>query len=137
MAVACAATPIQTYPGPPLPRAEVALLRDSPDAGIVAIDRVSAWGSVWSLAPGSHEVLVHFRIHTTAPNMSWVIWTYCWVVLPAVAGEDYSSLVRVRKEVIGPSISDKVTMEIGIADSQGVLRGLPRTCLPKRPKIGK
>lgn len=137
VAVACASAPTQTYPGPPRPPVEVALLRDGTDAGIVAIDGVSASGGWWSLLPGSHEVMVHFRIQTDAPNMNWTIWTYCWVVLPAEAGESYQSVVRVRKQIVGPSVSDKVTMEVGIADARGILQGLPRSCVPKRPKLGK
>ena len=136
-AVACGGAPTQTYAGLPRPPGEVARLQDATDAGILEIDRERVSGGSWTLLPGTHEVLVRFRIHTDAPNMNWAIWTYCWVVLPADAGKSYTSVVRVRKEIIGPSISDKVTMEIGIADAQGVLQGLPRSCVPTRPKLEK
>ena len=132
-AVACVGTPTQTYPGPPLPQADVALLKETPETAVLTIDGVETYGSSWSLMPGSHEVLVRFRIFSTAPNVNWTIWSYCRVVLAAVAGEEYVALVRVRKEV-APGLSDKVTMEIGIADDESILRGRARSCLPKRPK---
>jgi len=136
VAAGCAGAPIQTYPGLPRPPDQVALLRAGSEGAISAIDGVGASGSAWSLLPGSHEILVSFRIHTDAPNMNWTIWTYCWVVLPAQAGASYQTVVRISKRVVSPSVSDSVKMEIGIADASGVLVGLPRSCVPERPKPG-
>jgi hypothetical protein len=133
---ACAGAPIQTYPGPPRPAAEVALLRAGPDGAIAEIDGAKTSGSAWALLPGSHEIRVNYRIYTTAPNMSWTIWTYCWVVLPAEAGQSYQTVVRVSKQVVSPSVSDNVKMEIGIADASGLLVGLPAACVAKRPRPG-
>lgn len=134
IAVACAGTPTQTYPGPPLSEAEVAILEDGPDAAVLVIDDTETWGSSWALLPGPHRFLVRFRLYTTAPNVNWTIWSYCWVELTALAGEQYATRVRVEKE-LAPGLSERVKMEIGIADGQGVLRGLPWSCQPRRPQL--
>jgi hypothetical protein len=113
----------------------VALLNSTFNAGILAIDRVPVSGSSWTLMPGPHEILVRFRAYTTAPNMEWKIWSYCRVELRAVAGEEYETLVRIRKK-IAPGLSEEVTLEMGIADREGVLRGAPRSCSSQRPELG-
>ena len=134
VAVACARAPQQTYPGPPLPLAEVAVLKDGSEAAVLEIDGVQVSGSSWTLMPGPHEVLVRFRIFTEVPNVNWTIWSYCRIELPADAGEEYVTRVRLRKE-IAPGLSEKVAIELGIADGEGVLRGALGSCLPKRPAI--
>ena len=132
--VACVGTPTQTYPGPPLPPEKVVVLRETSEGAILAIDGVEAWGSSWSVMPGPHELLVRFQIFTTAPNMNWTVWSYCWIALQTVAGERYVTVVRMRKE-IAPRISEELNMEIGIADGDGILRGVPHSCVPKKPKL--
>ena len=54
LVVACAGPPTKTYPGPELPRSDVALLKDASDATVLAIDGVRPSGSSWFLLPGPH-----------------------------------------------------------------------------------
>lgn len=132
LAAACAPTPM--YPGPERPASEVALLRGSSNASIHAIDGVHVAGVSWALLPGEHEVWLRVRIVTHAPNMQWDVWSYCRVPLRAVAGEEYVGRVRTHKE-IAPGLAEKVTIEIGIADSQGAMGALAAGCSGKRPRF--
>ena len=134
LAVACGCAPTQTYPGPALPRSEVALLKDTSNASVLAIDGAPASGMSWTLLPGSHDVLLHVRVFTQVPNVEWTIWTYCRVSLIAVAGEEYLSRVRIRKEV-APGLSEQVKMEVGIADAAGALQAVAHSCSPNRPRL--
>jgi len=134
IAVACAGAPKQSYAGPELPRSEIAVLRETSNAIVMAIDNGRVSGTSWALLPGRHELLLQVRIYTQSLNMNYTVWSYCRVTLIAVAGEGYVSRVRTRKEA-APGISDRVKMEVGIADSEGLLRAVPSSCSPERPDL--
>ena len=84
--------------------------------------------------PGPHEVWLRVRIFTQAPNVNWEIWSYCRMTLLAVGGEEYVSRVRIRKEV-EHGLSERVKMEVGIADSRGIMHAVPDFCSAKRPDL--
>lgn len=134
VSLSCAGHPTATYPGPELPRAEVAILRGSANARVLAIDDTTVSLGSWSLLPGPHTIWLQVRVFTEAPNVNWTIWSYCTLTLRAIAGEEYTSRVRMQKEVV-PGLADNVKMEIGIADSQEILRAAVNSCVADRPKF--
>ena len=134
--LACAAVPVQTYPGAERPSSEIAVLRQTARASAMTLDGDAVRGSAWAVLPGTHEVLLRVRIYTQAPNMNWTAWTHCYVRFEAVAGEHYESVVRVTKET-APGLVEKVEMEMGIAAVTGGLVGKARSRSAKRPSTGR
>jgi hypothetical protein len=132
----CSGAPIQTYPGPQRLEGELAVLGSSSNAMILSVDGIRASGlsPTWSLLPGPHDVLMKVRVFTSSPNQNWKVWSYCWVELEAVAGEAYTSRVRVTKQV-EPGLADRVKIEVGIADHQDRLQAVPNRCSGKRPPL--
>lgn len=129
--LACS-TPKQNYPGPPRPAEEIAVLTETSNASVIEIDGESVSGNSWALLPGPHQVLMHVRTQTGAPNMNWTIWSYCQARFDAKAGERYQSVVRMRKEV-APGLKERVRMEVGVVDAEEVMRGWAFGCDGKRP----
>ena len=131
----CAGAPQQTYSGPARPADEVAILRSSINASVLEIDGtpVTGFGGAWALLPGKHEILLRIQVLTDAPNMRWNAWSYCRLTLDAIAGENYVSRVRMRKE-IAPGLAEKVELEAGVADASGALTAPVLQCSAKRPK---
>ena len=133
LALACARAPTQMYPGAERPRSETAVLRDRTNAEVLEIDGNRASGNSWSFLPGSHELLVRFRIFTSAPGTKWRISTYWSIPIRAVSGETYQTIVRFQKEV-APELQERVEMEFGVLDSSGEWAAKPASCGPKRPR---
>ena len=136
VSVSCLGQPVQTYSGPELPLAQVALLRGTSNASILAIDGARVSGFSWSLLPGGHSVWLRVRVFTKAPNVDWDLWTHCRVDFVAVAGEEYVGRVRVREEV-SSGFSETVKIQVGIADSEGIFRAAPNECHENPPKLNR
>jgi hypothetical protein len=56
--IGCAGPKRQLYPGPPLPRDQVVILKQSSKSKVFAIDKMKVDGFKWELNPGTHEVEV-------------------------------------------------------------------------------
>lgn len=136
LATACVGAPEATYAGPERPLAEVALLQETPGVSVMEIDGARVSGYSFALLPGTHDFVLRVRISSQVPNVDWTIWSYCRVRLDAAAGQRYESVVRVQKE-IAPNLSEKVTMEIGVAGADGEMRTLAHSCTGKRPSARK
>lgn len=128
--------PTKLYPGPQRPDSEVALLQASSEARVIAIDDAPVMGSSWTLLPGRHDVWLRVRLFSQAPNMHWTVWSYCNAAFLAEPGSTYSTRVRAKKE-IGSGLSERIEMEVGIADSDGALHAAVQTCTAERPELNR
>ncbi|MCP4038730.1 MAG: hypothetical protein GY733_17450, partial [bacterium] len=97
----CAVVPVKTYSGPARDVSEVAVLRDTANATVIALDGAPVSASAWSLLPGTHELILRVRIFTDAPNMHYTAWTHCHVYHAAEAGQQYTTRVRIEKKIAG------------------------------------
>jgi hypothetical protein len=131
LAIACTGGPKQTYPGPPRPREDVAILRESPEAGIWAIDGVRTFGGSWEILSGRHAVLLEVRFYPTVSNLKWMIRTYCKVELEAAAGKTYESFARTHSE---DEPTESLKLVFGITELGG-RDTTARSCAPTRPSL--
>jgi hypothetical protein len=131
-ALACSSGPEQMYLGPEMARADVAVLGDSAEVSVCAIDGTRTSGSEWALLPGSHRIMVRVRFWPRVSNVNWKIESYCQVELDAEPGTEYVTFVRTRT-VATPT--ETLKFSIGIME-KGSTRphALGRSCSPTRPR---
>jgi hypothetical protein len=134
--VGCSGTLRQAYPGPERPAAEVAVLRETTQATVWAIDgaRAGGFGSGLAILPGYRDVVLRVRLHTATFNVGWTIWTYCRVGLQAKPGTEYLSRVRMRTKRV-PGLADRVDLEIGIEEVGGEKVALAHRCSRQPPTL--
>jgi hypothetical protein len=124
-------TPQQAYQGAERPRDEVAVLSDSTEAAVWAIDGARVSGDSWAILPGTHEVILRINFYPQVSNVHWNLRTYCRVTLEATAGSEYLSFIRTRTEM---TPTESLKMSMGIADQTG-LPTIPKVCSKTRPAL--
>jgi len=127
----CASGPVHTYPGPPRPPEEVALLSDSAGASVWAIDGSEVSGSKWALLPGEHELYVKINIYPRVASVNFRIRYYCRVLLEATAGAQYVAFIRTWIEM---DPTETLKMERGVAQVGGP-ETLAVACSADRPDL--
>jgi hypothetical protein len=130
--IGCATSATRLYDGSELPRSQVAVLRDSREAGVFAVDETRVFGGEWALVPGEHEAWLKVRLHTKVPNVNWRIWSYCRHNFVGLSGEEYSTRVRTQTTV-APGIADELEIEVAIVDRAGRIVAVPVACRDTRP----
>lgn len=133
---ACAGPPRQMYDGDERPRSEIAILKDSSNAKVIAIDGVRTSGTSWALLSETYDIALRVRVYMQAPGMNWTAWTYCWVSMNAAAGEEYTSQVLLQRELEN-DMREEVTMVIGVIDAAETLVAQSYRCVADRPKFDR
>jgi hypothetical protein len=129
--VGCAGAPQATFPGPPRPREEIALLRESHGAYVWAIDGERASGAAWGLLPGEHRIVLRIRFFELVSNVNWKFRGYCHLVMAAAAGKEYVTFVRLRHEA---DPTDSLKMAFGIEENGGPAT-VPTRCGREQPSL--